>query len=83
MPMPDTVPPLEALWRANDMTAFVAGTRNDWRWTAMIMQLNFVSDKDLTTMTVTPPKMKQKVTIHDWRRLASAGREEGCSGHAL
>ena len=73
MPMPDTVLPLEALWRANDMTAFVAGTRNDWRWTAMIMQLNFVSDKDLTMTMATLTKKKRKVTIHDRCRLAFSG----------
>lgn len=30
------VPPLEALWWADDMTAFVAGNRQEWRWTAML-----------------------------------------------
>jgi hypothetical protein len=31
-----TVPPLEALWWADDMSAFVAGDRAAWRWTAML-----------------------------------------------
>lgn len=30
------VPPLEALWWADDMAAFVAGERRNWRWTAML-----------------------------------------------
>ena len=30
------VPPLEALWWADDMAAFVAGDRGNWRWTAML-----------------------------------------------
>ena len=32
-----TVPPLEALWWADDISAFVAGNRGDWKWTQMIM----------------------------------------------
>lgn len=31
-----TVPPLEALWTADDPGAFVAGDRAAWQWTAMI-----------------------------------------------
>ena len=30
------VPPLEALWWADDMSAYVAGDRSAWRWTAML-----------------------------------------------
>lgn len=30
------VPPLEALWWADDPAAFTAGARGDWRWRAMI-----------------------------------------------
>jgi hypothetical protein len=33
-----TVPPLEGLWWAEDMTAFTAARRDDWLWTMMIMQ---------------------------------------------
>lgn len=32
------VMPLEALWRADDMSAFTEGKKDDWRWTVMIMQ---------------------------------------------
>jgi hypothetical protein len=53
--------------------AFVAGSRNNLCWTAMIMQLNFVSDKDLTTTIPTLTKKKKKVTIHDRCRLAFSG----------
>lgn len=30
------VPPLEALWWADDPTAFVRGERSEWQWTAML-----------------------------------------------
>lgn len=38
-----TVMPLEALWWADDMAAFSNGLRDQWRWTMMIMQPDFVS----------------------------------------
>lgn len=36
------VPPLEALWWADDMADFVTGKRENWRWTAMLMVPDFV-----------------------------------------
>lgn len=38
------VPPLEALWWADDMTAFAAGDKDKWSWTAMIMQPDWITD---------------------------------------
>ena len=32
-----TVPPLEGLWWADDMSGFVRGDRDEWKWTMMIM----------------------------------------------
>ncbi len=37
------VPPLEGLWWAEDMSAFVEGDRDSWLWTAMIMQPDWVT----------------------------------------
>jgi hypothetical protein len=37
------VPPLEGLWWADDMEAFVAGDKAKWKWTMMIMQPEFVN----------------------------------------
>lgn len=37
------VMPLEALWWADDLSAFSAGDKSNWKWTAMIMQPSFVS----------------------------------------
>jgi hypothetical protein len=36
------VMPLEGLWWADDLTAFVAGERRHWKWTMMIMQPDVV-----------------------------------------
>lgn len=38
-----TVPPLEGLWWAEDMTAFTSGDRDSWLWTMMIMQPDWIT----------------------------------------
>lgn len=35
--------PLEGLWWADDMSAFSAGDKSNWKWTVMIMQPHFVT----------------------------------------
>ena len=37
------VPPLEALWWANDMSAFTDDDRDAWLWTAMILQPDWIT----------------------------------------
>ena len=37
------VMPLEGLWWADDMDDFIAGRRERWKWTLMIMQPEFIS----------------------------------------
>ncbi|KAA3639208.1 MAG: hypothetical protein DWP92_04985 [Armatimonadetes bacterium] len=39
------VPPLEALWWADDMSAFTTNDRDAWFWTAMIMQPDWITAK--------------------------------------
>jgi len=43
------VSPLEALWWANDPTAFVRGERSEWRWTAMLRMPTTVTDDKFVT----------------------------------
>ena len=38
-----TVMPLEGLWWADDMSAFLGGDKTQWKWTMMIMQPSFVT----------------------------------------
>ncbi len=35
--------PLEALWWADDMSAFTTGNKDAWKWTIMIMQPEFIT----------------------------------------
>lgn len=37
------VMPLEALWWADDMSAFTTGNKDAWKWTLMIMQPEFIT----------------------------------------
>jgi hypothetical protein len=37
--------PLEALWWADDMSAFSTGNKDAWKWTLMIMQPEFITLK--------------------------------------
>src|SRR5512140_2114754 len=37
------VMPLESLWWADDMAVFATGDKGKWKWTAMIMQPDFVA----------------------------------------
>jgi len=37
------VMPLEARWWSDDMSAFITGNKDAWKWTAMIMQPEFVT----------------------------------------
>lgn len=39
------VMPLEGLWWADDMDAFVNGDRSAWKWTSLIMQPEFITKK--------------------------------------
>ncbi|MDB5540950.1 MAG: hypothetical protein JWQ89_2677 [Devosia sp.] len=38
-----TVGPLEGLWWSDDMSSFVERRKDDWRWTIMILQPDFVT----------------------------------------
>ena len=42
-----TVMPLEGLWWVDDMTKFSADRKDEWKWTAMIMQPKYVSTNDV------------------------------------
>ena len=38
------VPPLEGLWWADDMNAYTTGRKEEWLWTMMIMQPDWITD---------------------------------------
>jgi hypothetical protein len=50
--------PLEALWWADDMSAFAEGDKSKWKWTAMIMQPDFVAN-DMVESAIADVKRKK------------------------
>ena len=52
------VMPLEGLWWADDLSAFVANDRTQWQWTMMIMQPDFVASDVIETAKSTVEKKK-------------------------
>ncbi len=62
------VMPLEGLWWADDMDAFVAGERDQWQWTMMINQPDWAAD-DVIEAAMTQVRKKKKLPGLDQLRL--------------
>ena len=52
------VMPLEGLWWADDMTAFLADDRANWKWTMMIMQPDFIRREDVDDAIATAARKR-------------------------
>lgn len=61
------VMPLEGLWWADDMSAFVADDKSAWKWTMMIMQPHFVALDVLHSAIAEVRKKKALPAIDDLR----------------
>jgi hypothetical protein len=57
------VMPLEGLWWVDDMTMFSADRKDEWKWTAMIMQPKYVSDEDFKMAVEQVKKKKNLVAL--------------------
>ena len=64
------VMPLEGLWWADDMSKFSATDKSNWKWTAMIMQPDFVTP-ELVAQAIADVKIKQNPRTIGKLRLAS------------
>ncbi len=58
-----TVMPLEGLWWVDDMTKFNADRKDEWKWTAMIMQPKYVSTNDVNLAVEQVKKKKNPVAL--------------------
>jgi hypothetical protein len=65
-----SVMPLESLWWSDDLSAFRTGAKVRWKWTAMILQPDFVSD-DLIGEAVDEVRKKKMLPAVDLLRLES------------
>ncbi len=61
------VMPLEGLWWADNMSAFVADDRAQWKWTMMIMQPSFVSEQIIKAAMVEVTRKKALPAIDKLR----------------
>lgn len=55
--------PLEALWWSDDMSAFSTGNKDDWKWTLMIMQPEFITEKMVKEAMEEVKKKKMPVSL--------------------
>ena len=62
------VMPLEGLWWADDMRAFVANDRRHWQWTMMIMQPSFVTN-DVLSAAIGAVRKKKSLPAIDRLRV--------------
>jgi hypothetical protein len=74
------VMPLEGLWWADDMNDFVAGKKDNWLWTAMIMQPEMVT-KEIFDQAVKDVKAKKNPASIDKIRFDSL--DEGRSAQIM
>ncbi len=63
MAMDYGVLPLEALWWADDMSDFVKGNKSKWKWTAMIMQPEFITEAMVQDAIQTVTAKKDPVAL--------------------
>jgi len=57
------VMPLEGLWWVEDMTKFNADRKEEWKWTAMIMQPKYVTVDDFASAIEQVKKKKKPVAL--------------------
>ncbi len=55
--------PIEGLWWADDLEAYVAQRRNEWKWTSMIMQPKYVTAADVEAAIVEVRKKKNPAAL--------------------
>ena len=59
------VPPLEALWWADDESAFDENRRDEWQWTLMLIQPDHVSGEDIADALATLEKKGKATSAHE------------------
>jgi len=78
---PWTVMPLEALWWADDWSAFLGGRRDEWRWTALIVQPAFATAERVAEAAASAARRGKPSPALGLVRLETL--EEGACWHVL
>lgn len=55
--------PLEALWWADDMSAFSSGNKDAWKWTLMVMQPEFVTPTMVAQAMAEVARKKKPISL--------------------
>jgi hypothetical protein len=63
------VGPLEGLWRAGDPSAFVMRRKDEWEWTMMISQPDWITDDLVRAAVEAVSRKKDNPTVADVRLL--------------
>ena len=74
--------PLEALWWSDDMSAFSTGNKDAWKWTLMIMQPEFITQKMVKEALVEVERKKKSVSLPLVRFEAFKEGRKGCANNA-
>jgi hypothetical protein len=74
------VMPLEGLWWVDDMTKFSADRKDEWKWTALIMQPKYVTADDVKAAVELVKKKKNLVALP---KLRFESFHEGPSAQVL
>ncbi|MYC68897.1 MAG: hypothetical protein F4X12_21515 [Acidobacteriia bacterium] len=69
------VPPLEALWWADDESAFDEDRADEWQWTLMLVQADHVSEEDTADVLEVLDKKGKTTAAH--RNMRTEELEEG------
>ena len=69
------VPPLEALWWADDESAFAENRRDEWQWTLMLIKPDHVSEEDIADALAALDKKGKASASH--RSMRTEPLEEG------
>ena len=74
------VPPLEGLWWVDDMSKFSEKNKDEWQWTAMIMQPEYVTE-NLVKEAV--EEVKKKKNLPDLSEMKFESFHEGISAQIM
>lgn len=72
--------PLEGLWWADDMTSFSTGNKDEWKWTALIMQPEYISKDKVEKAFET---VKKKKDLPALPKMRFSNFNEGLSAQTM
>jgi hypothetical protein len=74
------VMPLESLWWMDDMTKFSVDRKDEWKWTAMIMQPKYVTAEDFK---VAVEQVQKKKNLPALRKVRFESFKEGTAAQIM